>query len=731
MPAISSRFGHDRRVARQPARLGGGACDRCLRGGLSVVLLTVLAACGGGGSTAVGNSPLPGGDPLSPPHANPEAGPEAIGVFAGFTGDLQWVGGEGGVGGGADGEGGVGAGGSLGQFRNALVFAILDDGTRLGPATTDAQSGLVTVKPGRTYAGSLAIELIGQGGTEYFDEAKNAWIVFPAGQKLRAHVDVIRGNIGLTPFSEAAVAHAETDLQLAQLPGAQRARESNERIRSIVNSQLPASYAIDRLDRLPVLLNPSSGKGALPDTAAGRYGTVIAALTLAASQYNPPLAAPGLNVATQLVKDLADGRLNGAGADGATLAPAEQLAYAATELPGQWVASIDTVNTRYGVDSADPPLPQVVEFGQYGLGESTFTARLMSDGRVLVTSSSGATEAPLPGRPNLPSSLLPATALFSDGSALLIRRADGSVNAIGFNGSSCGNVAGVLIPTPSFCRFGTNTGASSSTLVAAAPELSQAGGATEIVFGSSHALARLTSGAVLAWGINVSGQLGLPGPAARIAPQVVPIAGGVRSVAASLDFSLAQLIDGRVFSWGTDRLGALGRGIGGTGPGALVGTGALVQVPPGPVLLASGGELGGVVSVAAAGSSALALRVDGSVWGWGSAAQGLLSDEPAASRFLAAPVNGLKAIRKIVPLEGGVIALDEAGVVYYWGLATEQETRVLPAPLAGLPPIRDIQDRGAGNTVALGFADEMFSIGAGGAVSNQTTPNQTTPVSTR
>ena len=37
--------------------------------------------------------------------------------------------------------------------------------------------------------------------------------------------------------------------------------------------------------------------------------------------------------------------------------------------------------------------------------------------------------------------------------------------------------------------------------------------------------------------------------------------------------------------------------------------------------------------------------------------------------------------------------------------------------LAGLPRIRDIQDRGAGVTVALGFGDEVFNIGFGGVVS--------------
>ena len=70
----------------------------------------------------------------------------------------------------------------------------------------------------------------------------------------------------------------------------------------------------------------------------------------------------------------------------------------------------------------------------------------------------------------------------------------------------------------------------------------------------------------------------------------------------------------------------------------------------------------------------------------------------------------------MVPGPSAMVALDQAGVVYFWGLNASQG-RALPAPLAGLPRIRDIQDRGAGVTVALGFGDEVFNIGFGGVVS--------------
>jgi hypothetical protein len=690
--------------APQPVRMHHPRpCRRLLLGGLLLASLALASACGGGGGgsdpTAVSPSPAP----LAPP-ANPESGPEAIGVFAGFTGDPAWssivtgVQGDGGVGAGSDGGGGVGAGGSLGQFRNALVYATLDDGTRLGPAVTDSANGMVTIRPGRSYAGSLLVELVGQGGSEYFDEAKGGWIAFPAGQRLRAHVDAIRSNIGITPLSEAAVAHADADPQLAGLPPAERAKQANERIRGLINSQLPTSYAVDDVATLPVLLNPSSGKGALPDTPAGRYGSVIAALAFVGSQFNPPLAAPGLSIATQLARDLTDGRLDGAGPGGAALAPADQLSYESTQLPGDLVAAIDRVNTRYGVDSGNPPLPQVAEFGRYQAQGTPFTARLMSDGRVLVASA-GAPETPLPSDPSLPATSLPATALFSDGAALLVRRVDGSMQGVGTNPFPRNT------EPPTF-RFGVATTADAVVPVAAAAALSQADGATGIVFGTAHGLARTADGRALAWGDNSGGQLGLGDVGAQVAPVSVALPAGVRSVAASLDFSLALLTDGRVISWGSERQGALGRG-----------ANAVFEQAPDQVVTASGEALRAVVAILATNATSIALRTDGSVWGWGLATEGLLGDEQAPLRYTAAPVNGLSAIRKVVPVQGGLVALDQSGAVLYWGTSgTAGQVPVLPSSIGGLPRIRDLQDRGAGNVVALGFGDEVFSIGAFGAV---------------
>ena len=164
-----------------------------------VVGVTTLSGCGSGGDDGSGPT-------VAVSAQSRAATPEVIGVFSGYGGVFSFdtAGGDGAVGGGGDGEGGVGAGGSLGRFARAQVTVLLDDGKVLGPAFTDDR-GLVTIKPGKDYKGGLKVELVGVPGTSYFDESTVGDLVFPAGERLRVHVDKNRGNIGITPLTEAAV----------------------------------------------------------------------------------------------------------------------------------------------------------------------------------------------------------------------------------------------------------------------------------------------------------------------------------------------------------------------------------------------------------------------------------------------------------------------------------------------------------------------------------------------
>jgi cytochrome c peroxidase len=140
---------------------------------------------------------------------------------------------------------------------------------------------------------------------------------------------------------------------------------------------------------------------------------------------------------------------------------------------------------------------------------------------------------------------------------------------------------------------------------------------------------------VWAWGSNTSGQLGIGNTTNQLTPVQVTGLTGVRTVAGGNLFSLALKSDGSVWAWGDNHIDELG--IGNT-------TNQLTPVQ------VSG--LTGVTAISAQGNGnhGLALKSDGSLWGWGSNVFGQLGDgnnNPGATPIqitgLAAPVVGMSA----------------------------------------------------------------------------------------
>src|SRR5439155_175613 len=136
--------------------------------------------------------------------------------------------------------------------------------------------------------------------------------------------------------------------------------------------------------------------------------------------------------------------------------------------------------------------------------------------------------------------------------------------------------------------------------------------------------------AVMAWGLNGSGQLGDGGTEASQVP--VPVSGlsGVRAVSAGSDHSLALLSDGTLMAWGDNGKGQLGNG----------GTEAS-QVPV-PV---SG--LSGVSAVSAGNGDSLALLSDGTVVAWGANFDGQLGNGGTEASAVPVPVSGLSGVSSV------------------------------------------------------------------------------------
>ena len=199
--------------------------------------------------------------------------------------------------------------------------------------------------------------------------------------------------------------------------------------------------------------------------------------------------------------------------------------------------------------------------------------------------------------------------------------------------------------------------------------------------------AALAGGTVYAWGANGFGQLGNDSTIDHHSPGAVVGLTGAVQISAGGGFMLAVDSSGAVWSWGLNDSGQLGNGTAGTGTNTDV---------PGRVP-----GLSGIIEVAAGDETSLALRSDGTVWAWGSNAQGQLGDGTTVNRDTAERVPGLTGITQIAA-KGASFALRSDGTLFAWGDNSSSELgngtkggfSTAPAPVPGLPAVTGVSTSG-------------------------------------
>ncbi len=239
--------------------------------------------------------------------------------------------------------------------------------------------------------------------------------------------------------------------------------------------------------------------------------------------------------------------------------------------------------------------------------------------------------------------------------------------------------------------------------------------------GVGDTLAVQPDGSVWAWGSNTAGEVGSGcSGSSCLTPVQVPGLSDVATVASGLDTSYALESNGTLYAWGDNSSGGLGNGstINSTTPVA-------VQLP----------TRTDVVAVAAGFEFAAALTSTGTVYAWGSNAQGQLGTgcttssctTPVAVAGLPAGVDGLTATGT------AGLALTSAGTVYGWGDGSEGQlgtSCAKPVQIAGLSGITDLA--GVGSTVVADTASDTVETlgysGGGQAGPNCTTTTCSTPV---
>ena len=244
-------------------------------------------------------------------------------------------------------------------------------------------------------------------------------------------------------------------------------------------------------------------------------------------------------------------------------------------------------------------------------------------------------------------------------------------------------------------------------------------GVTAISAGSGHSLALRGDGTVWAWGQNVVGQLGGGGtnfdhstPVQVRGESGVGYLTGVTAISAEYTSSFALRGGGTVWAWGGNSHGQLGDGT------------TTHRSTPVQVRDASGlGYLTGVTAISAAASHPLALKgggMGGTVWAWGHNYSGNLGDGTNVGRFTPAQVkdaSGLGYLTGVTAISAGwehSLALRGDGTIWGWGRNGSGELgdgtitdRWLPTLVAGIPVINPIN-----HTVT-------FNSQGGSAVQNQ------------
>jgi alpha-tubulin suppressor-like RCC1 family protein len=174
-----------------------------------------------------------------------------------------------------------------------------------------------------------------------------------------------------------------------------------------------------------------------------------------------------------------------------------------------------------------------------------------------------------------------------------------------------------------------------------------------------HALGLKTDGTVLGWGYDNWGQLGRGTTSGTAqAPAVIGSFSGVVSVSANGSqngaTSFAVKSDGTVWGWGQGQYGKLGNGT--------------TTNQTSPTQVSTGTGLSNVVAVAAGYDHTLALTSGGSVWAWGLRSWGALGDGTTTLHATTPQqVSGLSNVVAIAAGSQTSLALKSDGTVYGWG----------------------------------------------------------------
>ena len=255
-----------------------------------------------------------------------------------------------------------------------------------------------------------------------------------------------------------------------------------------------------------------------------------------------------------------------------------------------------------------------------------------------------------------------------------------------------------------------------------------------ITSGHNHSLALRHDGAVYAWGINESGQLGDGKTVSLKIPTQITALSNVVAVAAGAKHSLALRNDGTVWAWGANSAGQLGD---------KTTTARLVPVQV-AITCSVVGET--VTAIAANGEHSLALCRNGEIWAWGNNAVGQLGDTTTINRPTPQRVGLLSGAVAIAAGTAHSAAIWNDGSAQTWGGNWQGQvgdgTQVaksspVPIPAGGTTPLSATPlpaiTAGSSHTLAVTSLGAVLGWGSNefGQLGDDTTFRRLKPVATK
>jgi alpha-tubulin suppressor-like RCC1 family protein len=209
-----------------------------------------------------------------------------------------------------------------------------------------------------------------------------------------------------------------------------------------------------------------------------------------------------------------------------------------------------------------------------------------------------------------------------------------------------------------------------------------------------------SDGTLWSWGYNSYGQLGDGTTNQSLVPVQVSGLGNVVEVAAQRFGAAALRSDGTVWAWGDNPAGNLGNNTTCTPSSGCTGSTVPVQVHGAN----DSGFLTGVVAITCGRDNTLALKSDGTVWGWGFDGWGQLGDNSRVNKSVPVPMlnpAGNGTLTGVASVSGGgtfTLMLMSNGTVLAAGYDTYGDlgdnnppsSKLLPVPVLGLSGVKAV-----------------------------------------